>query len=844
MWRASINGVWSRKRRLLATCVAVVLGVAFLSATLMLGDTTRAGFADAFEEANAGTDAVVRGETELGSEQATQRALLDADLVDTIRDVDGVVAAEALVQGPAQIVGADGDALGGNGPPTLGAAWVTDPALNPYEIAEGRAPRNASEVVIDRGSADDGDLHVGDTTTVRTPAPVEVTVVGIVTFGSDDSLGGVTFTGFTLPAAQEYLSSQPDRVTGVVVAGEDGLGQRELVARIEPVLPDGIEAITGAELTTEERDEIESDFLGFFNTALVVFAGIALLVAMYSIFNTFSILVAQRTRESALLRAVGASRRQIVGSVAFEALVVGVVASAVGLAAGIGLAAGALALMDAAGFGLPQSALVVDAGSLGIAAAAGVIATLVASVAPAIKASQVAPVEALRDAAIDTTGASWRRAVTGLVVMAAGVGLTVAGAAGDGTLRQVALGALLAVAGMVLLGPVVARPAAAGIGAPIAALRGLPGSLARRNAMRSPRRTAGAAGALMVGVVVVTLFTVIAASLKSSIEDAVDESFGGDLVIETDFSAAGIDPDLADEIQTLPEVATSAGIAEGAVLLDGDEEDVTVTEPARLGAVFDLGVTEGSLEDVRDGGIAVSEDLADENGWRIGTTLPVAFADGASTEATVEAIYDEAGLMGDVVLPTATWAPHANRQTDVAVLVDLADGVSLAEGRAAVEVVAQRAAAPDVQDRDEFVASTAGEIDALLNVVYGLLALAIIIALMGIANVLSLSTHERRRELGLLRAVGQTRRQLRTMVRWESVVVALFGTVGGVGLGLFLGWGLFRALASQEGFGTFAAPVGQLVIVLAAGAIAGILAGIRPARRAARLQVLDAIASE
>ncbi|MGH8982941.1 MAG: FtsX-like permease family protein, partial [Acidimicrobiia bacterium] len=396
----------------------------------------------------------------------------------------------------------------------------------------------------------------------------------------------------------------------------------------------------------------------------------------------------------------------------------------------------------------------------------------------------------------------------------------------------------------VLLGPVVARPAAAGLGTPIAAVRGLPGSLARRNAMRNPRRTAGAAGALMVGVVVVTLFTVIASSLKSSIEDTVDKSFGGDLVIDTDFSAAGIDPGLADEIQALPEVATSVGIAEAAILLDRDEEEVTVTEPARLGAVFDLGVSRGSLENVGEGGVAVSQELADENDWRIGTALPIAFADGAATEATVEAIYDEADLLGDVVLPRATWAPHANRETDVAVLIDLAGGVSLADGKAAVEVVAERAAAPDVQDRDEFVEATAGEIDALLGVVYGLLALAILIALMGIANVLSLSTHERRRELGLLRAVGQTRRQMRTMVRWESVVVALFGTVGGVGLGLFLGWGLFKALAAQEGFGTFAAPVGQLVTVLVAGAIAGILAGVRPARRAARLEVLDAIASE
>ncbi|HEX6311518.1 MAG TPA: ABC transporter permease, partial [Acidimicrobiia bacterium] len=672
---------------------------------------------------------------------------------------------------------------------------------------------------------------------VRTPAAIEVEIVGIVTFGDEDSLGGVTFTGFTLSVAQDLLLEDPTRVSGVAAAAGSGVSERELVDRIEPVLPDGAEAITGTELTAEQRDDIESDFLGFFNTSLLVFAGIALLVAMFSIFNTFSILVAQRTRESALLRAIGASRRQIVGSVAFEALAVGIVASAVGLAAGFGLAGGTLALMDAAGFGLPQAGLVTTTGSLVLGAAVGVGATLIASLAPAIKASRVAPIEALRDAAVDTTGASWWRAAAGVAVMVAGVGLVVA-RAGAGAFGQVAIGALLAVAGMVLLGPVVARPASATIGAPIALLRGFPGSLARRNAMRNPRRTAGAAGALMVGVVVVTLFTVIASSIKSSIEDTVDEQFGGDLVIDTEFGAAGVDPALAAELAALPEVSETAGIGVAALRVDGEELDASVTQPARLRSMLDVDVAQGSMADVGGDGIAVSSDYAEERGWELGSTVLLEFVDGQTTPATVDAIYDEASLIGDAVLPEATWAPHANRQSYVALLVDLADGVTLADGRDAV--VGVTGPAVTVQDRDEYVESVAGEVDAILNVVYGLLALAIIIALMGIANVLSLSTHERRRELGLLRAVGQTRRQLRTMVRWESVVVALFGTAGGVALGIFLGWGLFEALATQEGFGTFAAPTGQLVTVLVAGAIAGILAGLRPARRAAKLPVLEA----
>jgi putative ABC transport system permease protein len=847
MFRTTLKTISAHKRRLVATCTAVLLGVAFLSGTLVLGDTMRAGFSDLFSESNAGTDALVRSATEVGSDDFTERGLLDASVVDDVRAVDGVAAAEPQIEAGGQIVGKDGDPLGGNGPPTLAGNWIDDPTLNPYRLAEGRAPGAPGEVVIDRGSAEEGDLDVGDTTTVRTPEPIDVTIVGIATFGSADSAGPLTWAAFTTDYAEQVLLPAPGQVTGVVVSAADGVGQDALVQRLDPVLPDGSEALTGAELTAEQQDAIESDFVGFFETFLLVFAGVALVVATFSIYNTFSILVAQRTRQSALLRALGASRRQVLGSMAAEALVVGLVASAAGIVVGLGVATGIIALLESAGLGLPSDGLVVEAGSVVTAMIVGVVVTLAASAAPAIKASRVAPLAALRDVAVDRSAGSLVRAITGVAVTGAGVVMTVAGTTGDGSLPTTGLGALLSVVGVVMLGPIVARPAAGALGSLLAARRGMSGVLARRNAMRNPRRTAGTASALMVGVAVVTLFTVVAASLKASIDEVVADQFAGDLVIETDnwSTGGGLDPELAGAVGELPEVAVATGLGNAPMTVDGDDTVATVVEPAQLAEVLDLDTAAGSIADLGDQRVALSETYAEDNGLSLGDPVPVGFADGASEDLSVGAIFRNDELMGDVILSKSAWAPHsAERATDMVLLIGLVDGVSTSDAQRAIQPVADRYAAPDVQDRDEYVDSVGGEVDQMLTVVYALLVMAIIIALMGIANTLSLSIHERTRELGLLRAVGQTRRQLRKMVRGESIVVAVFGTLGGLGLGSFLGWSMFQAIAAVEGLGTFALPTGQLAVVLALGAVVGLVAAVRPARRAAKLDVLKAIATD
>jgi putative ABC transport system permease protein len=835
-------------RRLVGTAVAIILGVAFLSGTLVLGDTLRSNFDSLFTEVNAGTDVIVRNATDLGLESDATPGLVDRSLVDQIAAVEGVDAAEPVVEGYGQLLGADGDAIGGNGPPQLAGSWTTDPDLNAYRLADGRVPEADDEVIVNERTVDEGNLAIGDRTTLLTPEPVEVTIVGTSTFGDEAGLGGVTFTAFTLEGAMEHVTKDPNGVSRIAVKATEGTSQNELVARISEVLPDGVEAVTGTQVSNEATDDINAIFLDLLTTFLTIFAGIALLVATFSIYNTFSIIVAQRTRTAALLRALGASRRQVLTSVVGEALVVGFLASLVGLVGGIGIAGLLKVLFDAAGFALPAGGIVVTAGTVAVAIVVGMLVTLVAGIAPAIRASRVAPLAALREAAVESTAVSRLRVVIGSIMLAAGTVLAILPAlSGEPWLLAVGLGAVLTVIGVVVFGPVVARPLARALGAPVARLRGLTGMLSRENAMRNPRRTAGTAAALMVGVGVVTLFTVFAASLKASLDASVDRTFGGDLVVSTGpFGGGGISPRLVDDTNQLPEVSRAVGLGIGSAAVDGDTKQLTVADPAELAAVLDLDMSEGSLADLGADGLAVSDATADGNGWQPGDVVSFTFSDGQTDDLTIRATYEAADIVGGYVVPAAVYDPHVLQELDSLAIVDLAGGTSLGDGKAAVEQVASRYGSPDVLDRDEFAADVSSGVDMMLTIIYALLALAIIIALMGIANTLSLSIHERTRELGLLRAVGQTRSQVRSMVRWESVLVATFGAIGGIGVGVFLGWALVEAAGASAGatMSRFILPFGRLATIVVIGAVAGVLAGVRPARRAARLDVLQAIAAE
>lgn len=841
-----LNGLWARKRRLVGMLSAVVLGVGFLAGALALGDTLSANFNQLFTQANAGTDVVVRAPAGVGTGLDASRPLIPQSLVGTIKAVPGVADAQPSITGSGQIIGSDGQVVGGLGPPRTAGAWIPDPALTPYRLVEGRAPATDAEVVINKGAGLSGHLRLGQEIIVETPAGVRVRIVGIVTFGNANGFGQATYAGFTLSGAQRYLTGRPGSVSSILVRAGAGATQPELAARIARALPGNLQVLTGAVVTQQTIADLTGGFLSALRTLLVIFAAIALLVATFSIVNTFSILMAQRSREQALLRSLGATRRQLLASVLAEALALGIAASGLGLLCGVAIAGLLKGVFDSFGFALPAGGLVISATTVIASVVVGIGVTVGAGLVPALRAARIPPIAALRSAAVETTPSLHRPLMVGSGFAAVGAILLAAGVTAPANgVRWVGLGALLVTVAVVVLGPVAARAVAGWIGGPFESLRGMPGALARENARRNPRRTAAAATALMVGVAVVSLFTVFARSISSASTAGLGDAFRGDIaVVAGGFGPGGVNPQLAPALAALPGIGTVSGIGTGQALIGGLAEQVSVVDPSTLPAVLDLGPTSGSLAALQPNQLAVSQAEAAKRGWHTGSSVPVVLPDGTRQRLRVGALYSSRVLTGDYLLPQALWAPHALQTLDAEIYVALPKGVAVGPELAAVRHAAASYGQPAVQDRATYLAKAGSSINVVLGIVYVLLALAIAIAVLGIANTLSLAVHERTREIGLLRAVGQTRRQLRTMIRLESVVVALFGAAGGVGLGLVLGLALAEAAGQSDGLTKLSVPVPQLVVILALGAVAGVLAAIRPARRAARLPLLGAIAAE
>jgi putative ABC transport system permease protein len=851
MLPVTIRHLRAHQRRLAGVVAAIGLGVAFLAGALTLGDTLDANFTQLFSTATSGIGVVVRSASAVGGGVAAARPPIPGSLLATVRGVPGVAAAQPSITGAAELLGSDGKAIGGLGPPRSAGNWIADPALTPYRLAAGRAPRGLHEVVIDRGAATTGKLRIGSVTTVLTPAPVRVRIVGLATFGSADSFGGAPYTAFSLAGAQRYLTSRPGGVSAIEVSAARGVSPEVVVSRLDRVLPGDVQAVSGAELTRQNLSDLNSGFLSALRIFLVIFAGIALLVAAFSIASTFGILAAQRAREAALLRAVGATRRQVFSGVLAEAVAVGAAGSGLGLLAGLAIAGLLKGLFDSFGFALPAAGLVVTARSVVVSVLAGLLVTAAVSVIPAVRTCRVAPVEALRGSAAEPAAPSRLRAVAGAVAVLAGLAAIAAGlrGSGNGVLSAVGLGALLTTTGVVLLGPAVARPVTGALGRPLAAWRGVTGTLARRSAQRNPRRTAAAATALAIGVAVVTLFTVYAASLRAADINGVGDSFTGDIAISAGGfggggSGGGLSPALARTVAQVPGVATVSGLLNGQAVAGGRSADVTTVIPATIGQVLDLHPVAGSIGRLTPGQIAVSQVEADDRGWHLGSLASLVLPDGTRAQVTVGAIYTSRNLAGDIVLPLKLWAPHALQLTASVLLVKLSPGASEPAVQAAITRAVAGYGRPSVAGHAAFVAAAGKPVNTFLGLVYVLLALAIVIAVSGIANTLSLSVHERTREIGLLRAVGQTRAQARSMIRLESVLVAAFGALGGVGLGAFLGWALAQAGARAEGLAAFTLPGAQLAVIVVLGGLAGVVAAIRPARRAARLPVLAAITEE
>lgn len=851
MLKVTLANLGAHKRRLLSTFAAVLIGVAFLSGVLIQTQTLQHKFDTLFDTSSAQVDAAVRSDRSTTSpDGGTIRPPIPSAVLDRVRSVSGVADAQPDWVAPAVVVGTNGKAVGTLGPPQLGMTWHDDPALSPMRLVEGRAPVGTDQVVLDRATATKGDLAVGDRTTVLVPAPIEVTVVGIATFGSQDGAAGATSALFSEAGARAHLATSTGATstgTGteaadpgidrILLSFEPGANASAVTEQVRRAAGTGTETIDRATYRAENRDNVD-DIMGFLRPTLLTFALIALLVASFSIYNTFAIIVAQRSREAALLRAIGASRRQTLFAVVVESFLVGLAASIAGVLAGIGVAAGLGTVFDGQGMDMPGG-LQLTPSTLLVCVAVGTVLTMLCALGPALRASRVAPIEALRDAAIDRSGTSRSRRLLGIAAAIASFAAILGATAGHRGMVMGGLGVALAVLAFVVAGPLVAGPVGRILGQPLR-LRGLTGDLARQNAVRNPRRTASSSSALMIGVAIVALFTVFASSLKSTVDHQVDEQFGGDLVIRST-TELGLDPAVARQVAGLPEVERAAGLASTYVDVDGRKVDVGLSDIPAAARLLDVGHVTGDLDRVTGAAMAVSESTAEDRGWHVGSTVPVTFVDGTTAQVTVQAIYGVTDLAGDYLLPTPLAEGRGTAITDNLVLVDLRSGVSIAEGRRVVGQVVDRLPTADVQDRAEFAAFIGGQIDSILYVVYGMLALSILIALMGIANTLSLSTFERTRELGLLRAVGQVRGQTRSMVRLESVIVAAYGTLVGLAIGVLGAWVIVTA-ATGDGI-RFHLPVTQLVVVLALGAGAGVLAGLRPAARAAKLDPLQAIAA-
>jgi len=849
MLRTALKGLLAHKLRLFRTAFAVTLGVALMAGTLVLTDTMKQTFDDLFANVYRGTDAVVRTTAAFEGPQGTglQRGRVPEALLAKVRDVPGVAVAEGSVFGYARIIGKNGKALGdpANGAPTFGTAWSDNRDLNYFRLVDGRPPRAADEIVIDRKSSTDGKLHVGDWTTVLVQGPPQrVRVAGIAKFGTADSPGGASCAVFTLAAAQRLIAA-PGQFDGISVVGQPGLSQAQLVTRIQAVLPAGTEAVTGKAITKENQDQM-GKMLTFFDTFLIIFAVVALLVGGFMMFNAFAITVAQRTRENGLLRALGASRRQVLTAVLIEAAAVGIIASLAGLVAGVGVAIGLKSLMGALGIEIPTSTVVISSQSMVIAFVIGMVVTVGSAVSPARKAAKVPPIAAMQLGVAGSTGyGSRQRVYVGAAVLLGGVAALFVGMFTDvpQALAVVGAGALMVFFGVSILARTISLPLSRFIGWPVRRTRGVTGDLARENAMRNPKRTAASASALMIGVAVVGLITIFVSSIKSSVEHSIDKTFTGDVIVDSGGGImGGVDPAVSRQLSRLPEVQVAAGLRWGLAKVDGKGVMVQAGSTTLM-QLMNVSTKAGSPDALGVNGLGVYQKLADDKNWRVGSPVDVVFAKTGHRAMRIAFIYGDNTQLGNYYMDVRAYEANFATQFDHEVFVKKAPGVSTPAAVAAMKQVTGAYPSVKVLTRGQYVDQQMTALNRLLALVYVLLALAILIALLGIANTLMLSISERIREIGLLRAVGMTRRQLRSMIRWESVIIALQGTILGLVIGVFFGW-VFVTAMKDQGITQFDVPVGSLLVIVLIAGIAGMLAAVSPSRHAAKLEVLRAVVSD
>jgi putative ABC transport system permease protein len=849
MLRATLKSLLARKLRLILSGLAVVLGVMFVSGAFVLTDTLGRSFDTIFSDAYVGTDVGVSGKPKIDvneMEGMPVAATFPAATLDKVKAVPGVASATGLAMADgARVIGSNGKVLTSFGPPQMGSNWTGESGL--VTLREGRGPTADDEVTINAGVAEAAKLSVGDRVGVLTLQPKrEFTVVGIFGYSGDrDSLGGAQEVAFTERVAQELMLGQPGVFSELTVKAANGVDPAALRDDIAAALGDGYVVKTGEQLSDDASAGMKEG-LAFFNNILLGFAGVALFVGIFLILNTFSIIVAQRTRELALLRAIGAGRRQVIGSVLVEAVVIGLVASVLGLAAGIGIGAllayvfgQAVGGLQLAGIGVPASAVISSF-------VVGLLVTVVAAVLPALRASRIPPVAAMQDIATPDRPLT-RISAAGAVVSALGgtlLALGLSGSTGDNTLWTILGGVLLCFVGVALLTPLISRPVVSLLGRLFA--WSVPGKLGRLNSGRNPRRTAITAAALMVGIALVTGVTVILDSVKSSITALAEDTISAELVIsgaQTGPRPPSFDPAVLQKATELPGVAMVAGLYGDRAKIGDKQAWITATsDVAALREIYRATPTAGSIDSLGPNQLMVDSGTAKDRGLSVGDTVPVQLSRGDAQTYTVTGIYAESDLFGGFVVPVSAATNFAVPQPIEAYL-KLAPGSSVDQVMPQVETLLADSPEVSVADRASFIDQQTSQFDQLLTMIQVLLALAILIAVLGIVNTLALSVLERTRELGLLRAIGLRRAQTMRMITVEAVVISVFGALLGVVVGTGLGAAVVRAL-HEDGITQLVLPWTQMGVFLGLAAVIGVVAAVLPAIRAARLNVLGAIAHE
>ncbi len=850
MTSLTFKNLWARKWRSLMTAVAVIFGIALVAGTYVLTDTTNQAFDQIFNDSLAGTDVVVTAKSEVDQQDGTTPSF-SAKVLNEVKGVDGVKEAAGAIFTQGAILDKDNDSVGGGFAPQFIAS--TGPKI--FEAStypEGHAPTGPHEATLDQAAADRAGLKLGDEVQlVGTTKAVPFKLVGLTKLGGS-SFGGTSIAQVQLPVAQK-LTAKQGQFDQISVAADSGVSPEELRDRVAKVVPSELRVETAQENADRNASEIK-DSLQFLTIALLAFAAIALFVGSFVIFNVFSITVAQRTREFGMLRTLGASRRQILRSVLIEGLIIGLVGSILGILVGYGLAAGLSAVLKAVGAELPANSLQVLPRTIIVSLVIGVGVTLVSSLIPAFRSTRVPPIAALAE---NLVIAGKNRVVvrTAIAILLGALGLIliamtlITGKDGGSGAAQIGGGAVCVLIAISIFAPKLVAPAARMIGAPLEKARGLTGRLARENAQRNPSRTAVTAAALMIGLSLIAFVTIFASGLSSSVNKVIDDQLPGEITLQGEGGILPFPAGAIKAVQSVDGVEAASGIRFVSVEVDGETSAISSVDPSNITKVFTIEWKDGSDSDLTglgDGEIVIGDSLADKVGAGVGDTVTLVSQKGREFKFKVNGIMktDSISLAGQGIISQQAMQRDFDQKSDAIGLVKLDSGVDVDKTQTTIEdtLKAENFPTVDVLNQSELKEQQKSQINGLLAMIYVLLALAVVVSLVGIVVTLILSIYERTRELGMLRAVGMSRRQVKRMVRYEAVITAVIGAISGLIVGVIFAF-LIGIPLSGDGF-ELSYPIGTLIVILILTALAGVIAAIYPARKAAKLDVLEAVSYE